>query len=91
LVAQGDLAAAVDALTKLRAVLATELAVDDDVRPELLNQVDKATAELASERPVLGRITEWLGGVSAVVQTIGAAQPAWDVVKHALLTVGVQL
>lgn len=83
-----NVAAVVKALADFKALLHTAPGLDADLRADLVKDVESASTEIAAPTPNTGRLTRWLGGVGAAVQTVGALQPAWEVVKVGLRSLG---
>jgi len=83
-----NVAAVLKALAELKHLLHTAPGIDADLRADLLKDVESASTELVAPTPNAGRLTRWLGGVGAAVQTVGALQPAWDAVKIGLRSLG---
>lgn len=81
--------AAIDQLNRFRELLEREADIEPSLRPELVRDIDNAKAELALEKPSAGRVSRWLGGVGAAIQTVGALQPAWEMVRSAIRALGV--
>lgn len=87
----GDTSELLAALAALREALERTQAVEPEARRELIADVDNAAAELQQERPNKGRLLRWLGGIGAVVGTIGSVQPAYEAVKTLARVLGVPL
>lgn len=83
-----NVAAVVKALADFQALLHTAPGLDADLRADLVRDVESASTEIAAPTPNTGRLTRWLGGVGAAVQTVGALQPAWEAVKVGLRSLG---
>ena len=88
---QGDSAALAQAFQQLRTAIGGEPGLNSKDKDELVADIDKAEAELKAENPSKSRLLKWLGGVAAVVQTIGSAQPAFEVVRTAAKALGLPL
>lgn len=85
----GDsVAAVVSALADFKSLLQATPGVEAGLRDDLVTDIENASTELAAASPNTERLTRWLGGVGAAVQTIGALQPAWDAVKASLRLLG---
>jgi hypothetical protein len=77
----GDTSELRAALAELRKALERAQDIDPAVRGDVLADVDSIAAELEEERPNKGRLLRWLGGIGAVIGTVGSIQPAYDAVK----------
>lgn len=88
---QGDSAALAQAFQELRTAIGGEPGLNSKDKDELVADIDQAEAELKAENPSKSRLLKWLGGVAAVVQTIGSAQPAFEVVRTAAKALGLPL
>jgi hypothetical protein len=75
-------------LADFKALLHTAPGLDADLRADLVKDVESASTEIAAPTPNTGRLTRWLGGIGAAVQTVGALQPAWEAVKVGLRSLG---
>lgn len=87
----GDTAELRQALAALRVALERAQDVEADQRSELIADIDGAVVELQQENPNKGRLLRWLGGIGAVVGTIGSVQPAYDAVKAVARALGLPL
>lgn len=86
-----NVTAVVAALAQFKDLLAKATDVDAELRGELLTDIDSASHELVVGAPNVARISRWLGGIGATVQTVGSLQPAWDGVKACLRAIGLPL
>ena len=77
----GDASALRAALADLRVALNSAQDIDPALRGQVIADVDSVTAELQLEQPHKGRLLRWLGGIGAVVGTVGSVQPAYDAVR----------
>ena len=87
----GESSALAEALQHLRTAIdnAPELNADD--KDELATDIDKIQIELKTEKPNQSRLLKWLGGIGAVVQTVGSATPAFEAVSLAAKALGLSL
>lgn len=53
--------------------------------------VQESQAELRKEKPVLARLSAFLSGTAGTIQTVGSLQPAYQVLKTALIPLGILL
>jgi hypothetical protein len=88
---QGGPEALGEALQQLRNAIGRSSGPNFKDKDELVAGIDKAEAELKSENPSKSRLLKWLGGVATAVQTIGSAQPAFEVVRAAARALGLPL
>lgn len=87
----GDSSALLEALQQLRTSVCGAPELNSKEKDELLTDIDKAQAELKVENPSKSKLINWLGGFAAVVQTIGSAQPAFELVRAAAKALGLPL
>jgi hypothetical protein len=83
--------ALIRSLEELRACIATVEAEATPTKTDVVEVIDEAHAEVRKERPNPLRLTSILSGIGTAVQTIAAAQPAYQMLKAAAATVGVLL
>lgn len=88
---QDNVNAVLDALSRLRRDLTAAPSVEHELRAELVQDMDRAAAELKAGAPSPARILRWLGGVAAAVQTIPAVKPAWEAVRDTARALGLPL
>lgn len=81
----------VDALNGLCAAIEQGKGLSEDDRTELVADVKAAMAEAREDAPSGRRLLKTIGGLGAVVQTLGSAQPAWAAVKAAARAFGLQV
>lgn len=79
------------ALTTLRDRLERAQDVEPDIRAELIADVDNASVELQRETPNMAKVLRWLGGIGAVVGTVGSIQPAYEAVKDLARAFGLSI
>jgi hypothetical protein len=65
--------------------------VSAEMRADLRTKFDQTTAELDRAHPSSASLLDWLGGIGAVVGTIGSAQPAYETVKSVARAMGLHL
>jgi hypothetical protein len=87
----GESSALAEALQHLRTAIGNAPELNSDDKDELTSDIDKVQAELKTANPSQSRLLKWLGGIGAVVQTIGSAQPALEVVCTAAKALGLPL
>ena len=87
----GDTSELRAALSALREALERTQDVEPEARRELIADIDSAATELQQKRPNKGRLLRWLGGIGAVVGTIGSVQPAYEAVKALARVLGLPL
>ncbi|WP_156373530.1 hypothetical protein [Pseudorhodoferax sp. Leaf267] len=87
----GEKIALLAGLANLRDSLDRAQDVAPDLRAELIADVDKASVELQQETPNKGRLLRWLGGIGAVIGTVGSVQPAYEAVKDLARALGLSI
>jgi hypothetical protein len=80
-----------DALVKLRASVPALHEIDSIQRERLVANISAAEAEIKLEAKDKAKLVTWLAGIGSTVQTLGSAQPAWEVVRAAARSVGLPL
>lgn len=83
-----DVAAAVQALTQLLEEMKAEACIPAALLVELENDVNNIAQEVQESAPSGARVTRWLGGIGASIQTIASLQPAWQMVQTAMKALG---
>jgi hypothetical protein len=86
--AAADLARAID---RLRDAIESAAELADEDRLELRGDLQMASAEICAPAPRTAKLLRWLSGVGGVVQTLGSAREAWQVVQIAARAAGVPL
>lgn len=80
------------ALSALRLAIANaQSQLGAAVAAESVQDVDKASAELAKAEPNRMLILKWLAGLGAVVQTVASAKPAYEAVAEIARALGIPL
>jgi translation initiation factor 2B subunit (eIF-2B alpha/beta/delta family) len=87
----GETSELLAALLLLRQALERAPDVEPEARRELIVEVDSATTELQKEHPNESRLLRWLGGIGAVVGSIGSVQPAYEAVKALARALGLSI
>jgi hypothetical protein len=83
-----DLARAID---RLREAIESASEIADEDRLDLQEDLQMARAEVCAPAPRASKILRWLSGVGGVVQTLGSAREAWQVVQATARAAGVPL
>ena len=80
---------AVDALFKFRKLLENTVFLDPSQRVKIVKEIDDVSKEISIESPNTDSVSHWLNNIGMTVQTVAALQPAWQVVKTTLRTLGI--
>ena len=88
---EGDMSELRAALAALRDTLQRTHDVDPEVRGQVFADLDSVDAELQGRRPSKAKLLRWLGGIGAVVGTIGSIQPAFEAVRSVARALGLPL
>lgn len=83
-----EVVAAIHALAQLREGMKAEACIPAAWLVELENDVNNIAREVLDSAPNPARVTRWLGGIGASIQTIASLQPAWQAVRTAMKALG---
>jgi len=89
--AADDRAALAAALTALMEQLKNANDLDTSTKQNVEVLVQESQAELHKEKPALARLSAFLSGTAGTIQTVGSLQPAYQVLKTALIPLGILL
>jgi hypothetical protein len=87
----GNFAELTEALERLGAAIEIAPELNAEEKRVLVADIDKANTELISTSPIKSNLTEWLGGLAAMTQTIASVQPAVEAVLSAAKALGIPL
>lgn len=90
----GYIAAAPDlinAIREIRVVFGEDRTLDNALRQELITDTQRIEDELRGPEPNQPKLLKLLGGLGSVVQTLGSAPGAWEVVRAAARACGLPL
>ena len=86
-----DCSSLVDALQNLRDSILSAPDLDSEDKDYLEVEVNKLTTELKEERPNKLKLTAWMGGIAAAIQTTASLQPALEVLRATGRALGLSL
>lgn len=81
----------VEALEKLLLDLHNASDVLPDAKRDIEIMAQETKQELANKKPILAKVRGMLSGIGETVQTLGSVRNAYELLKSAALSVGVQL
>jgi hypothetical protein len=87
----GDTSNLRTALAELRAALDCAQDIEPSLRKDVIGDIELTDAELQRDLPNKGRLLRWLGGIGAVIGTVGSVQPAYDAVKDLARALGLPI
>jgi len=90
-IAPGDFERLRTSLLEVRDLLLASSNLTPQIRDDLPDLVDEAVAELENPNPNLTRVRAVAGAVATSLQTVGALQPAYALLRVALMPFGVTL
>lgn len=79
------------AICKLRETLERAEGIAPDLRRNVIKDINFVHEELEQEQPSKGKLLRWLGGIGAVVGTLGSVQPAYEVVRALARALGIPI
>ena len=86
-----DFSVLVDALMQLRNAVSAADGIDANQREKLITDIAASDAEIKRGVKDETALLKWLAGIGSIVQTLGSAQPAWEVLRAAARSVGLPL
>ena len=86
-----DFSVLVDALMQLRNAVSAAEGIDANQRVKLVADIAAFDAEIKRGVEDETTLLKWLAGIGSIVQTLGSAQPAWEVLRAAARSVGLPL
>ena len=90
-VGERDFSVLVDALMQLRNAVSAADGIDANQKEKLITDIAASDAEIKRGVKDETALLKWLAGIGSIVQTLGSAQPAWEVLRAAGRSVGLPL